>query len=364
MSASSSGLPRVAIAAYGVAAAAVAALCLALLPRRPWRAAGSGAVGANHVDGGGIDGGAGGGSSSSSTQAAAVDRSSRSAEERFYSPLQSVLKAITEVTTERERSSSTEDMGSSTRRNRRLTSSALDHHDFIMIAARRTWVEKAASRAVPVPLNLWIDYRLWVDRIISARAGRAETFHSFVYAHTLGLPEPRKLKAHWSGSDAADLLACLAEAGLLAGRDVPTQRSAADPADALMRYLEQALNVFDGRFLQARAAASRPPLAARALCAAARARRSLRRRAPAARRPRAAHPSDHPSCPRAACRLVTTSSRAWARASRGSGTARTTSSSWPTRSWACCTGTATGPRSSRCCGWRCSTSTGCGRASC
>ena len=80
---------------------------------------------------------------------------------------------------------------------------------------RRAYVHTAAIREVEVDLALWIEYRLWVDHHIVARAGRAETFHSFVYALALGLPNATTLKAHWSGEDAADLLACLAHANLL-----------------------------------------------------------------------------------------------------------------------------------------------------
>ena len=94
--------------------------------------------------------------------------------------------------------------------------------------------------------RLWIAYRLWVDHSITEKAGRSENFHSFVYTHTLGLPSPQRLKKHWSGSDAADLLACLAEARLLG-------REGGEAAErALTEYLDESLKVFDGRFLLAR----------------------------------------------------------------------------------------------------------------
>lgn len=95
--------------------------------------------------------------------------------------------------------------------------------------------------------RLWISYRGWVDQIITARAGRAENFHSFVYAHTLGLPSAQKIKTHWSGSDAADLLACLAHARLLYP-DTPFN----DSSEELHAWLEESLVVFDNKFLLAR----------------------------------------------------------------------------------------------------------------
>lgn len=161
---------------------------------------------------------------------------------RIFKPLATVLTAINEG------ASSEEAHG-----RKRSKSEAINAD--VLTELRRTWVLEAVERQVPVPLRLWIAYRLWVDTIITARAGRAENFHSFVYAHTLGLPSPQKLKTHWSGSDAADLLACLADAGLLRSSGMPGSGSAEpsyDAADALQAWLSESLNVFDGRFLFAR----------------------------------------------------------------------------------------------------------------
>ena len=127
------------------------------------------------------------------------------------------------------------------------------------LSARRAFVREATTKSVTVPLSLWIAYRLWVDTVISARAGRAEAFHSFVYAHTLGLPNPSSLKTHWSGSDAADLLACLAAEGLLGGVVVGggvdggvDGASAPSAREALHEWLKETLYHFDSRFLLAR----------------------------------------------------------------------------------------------------------------
>jgi hypothetical protein len=183
---------------------------------------------------------------------------------RIYKPLATVLSAINAGAT---------DGDVPFRKRVRLESGEIDP----LIALRRKWVLEAAERRVVVPLQLWIAYRLWVDSIICARSGRGASFHSFVYAHTLGLPYDamQNLKTHWSGSDAADLLACLAQEGLLlplgGGRlaaasakthrlsRAPTQNLTLDAIDdddddedgaaaALRAWLTASLTAFNGRF--------------------------------------------------------------------------------------------------------------------
>ena len=177
---------------------------------------------------------------------------------RLLSPLPSVLIAIAETETSEsslspDRSSSGSFTSGSARKLKRGSLSAgsgrksLSRTASPLVQLRRSFVKDAAAQDVPVPLVLWIEYRLWVDRVITARAGRAEHFHSFVYIHTLGLPNGSSLKATWSGEDAADLLACLAEAGLLDSGDVPI------PArQALVLWLERSLAAFDGIFTKAK----------------------------------------------------------------------------------------------------------------
>ena len=167
---------------------------------------------------------------------------------RIFTPLASVLAALEETT---------EDA---------LTASFKRTTDQAIVEARRNFVCDAAECEVHVPLPLWITYRNFVDTVISARAGRAGDFHSFVYGHALGLPSTDRIKAEhrWSGSDAADLLACLAQAGLLVGDDsLKPRRSTGGPPtsarvppttpeEALVGWLEQSLEAFDARFNMAR----------------------------------------------------------------------------------------------------------------
>ena len=82
------------------------------------------------------------------------------------------------------------------------------------VQARREFVQRAAERKPLVPLKHWIAYRTWVDTNIPQST--APLFHVFVCVHTLGLLDAASHVAAWGGSDAADMLACLAEAGLLA----------------------------------------------------------------------------------------------------------------------------------------------------
>ena len=163
---------------------------------------------------------------------------------RVFTPLASVLAALEETT---------EDA---------LMTSFKRTTDQAIVETRRNFVRDAAEREVHVPLPLWITYRNFVDTVISARAGRAGDFHSFVYGRVLGLPSTDRIKAEhrWSGSDAADLLACLAQAGLLVGDDsLKPRRSTggpptsarvppSTPEEALVRWLEQSLEAFDARF--------------------------------------------------------------------------------------------------------------------
>ena len=191
---------------------------------------------------------------------------------RVYKPLATVLSAINEGARDGDVPFRKRSWSASGRRE----SGEIDP----LIALRRKWVLEAAERRVVVPLQLWIAYRLWVDSHITARSGSTGTFHSFVYSHTLGLPYDamQKLKTHWSGSDAADLLACLAQEGLLlplGGRGLaaasaksarlsraPSLNLTLDAIDdddddddgavaALRAWLTASLTAFNGRFLLA-----------------------------------------------------------------------------------------------------------------
>jgi len=70
-------------------------------------------------------------------------------------------------------------------------------------------------------------------------------FHSFVVARCLGIKEH---PAGWKGNEAADLMACLAEAELLLAPGAPPSL----PFEALTTYLEEELTEFNLRFHLAR----------------------------------------------------------------------------------------------------------------
>ena len=89
----------------------------------------------------------------------------------------------------------------------------------------------------PVPHAEWIAYRMWCDDQLAGAA--PGSFHEFIIAHTLAISTPSR-RAAWTGSDAADLIACLAAAGLLIER-VPKR-------SALTRYLEASLAAYNKRF--------------------------------------------------------------------------------------------------------------------
>ena len=194
--------------------------------------------------------------------------------QRTLSPLPSVLQAIEEVDSMEPSPQSASRSGSPHPKRLSMSAMRLSATNPILVA-NRAFVRESATREVPVPLMMWIEYRLWVDRVISARAGRSENFHSFVYAHSLGLPNAHALKQHWSGEDAADLLACLAHYGLLcrdkrgeepppppaAGlqvgvpstpRALPTPIPRQEARACLTAWLERSLIAFDGIFTKAR----------------------------------------------------------------------------------------------------------------
>ena len=96
-------------------------------------------------------------------------------------------------------------------------------------------------------MHLWVAYRMWVDDALGERSDA--NFHWFACERTLELPNPSPQKRPWSGSDAGDLLACLAEEGLLDdGRGPHT------PCDALVAWLSRLLAAFDAASAVRRAA--------------------------------------------------------------------------------------------------------------
>ena len=86
--------------------------------------------------------------------------------------------------------------------------------------------------------NLWVTYRLWVDRNVTSEEG---SFHALVYALLLG---QRKIPAK-TGSDAASALSRVAAAGLLYDPqlDAPQRSTEAE----MVCWLDEARVAFDAR---------------------------------------------------------------------------------------------------------------------
>jgi len=85
--------------------------------------------------------------------------------------------------------------------------------------ARQQWLVTAATSIEPIKVHnrLWVTYRRWVDERVALCEGKTEVFHNFVIAHALSIPAPPKMI--WTGTDAGDLVSCMAVAGVL-GTDV------------------------------------------------------------------------------------------------------------------------------------------------
>ena len=111
--------------------------------------------------------------------------------------------------------------------------------------ARQRWLLDTAKAGVDPPKvhnRLWVAYRMWVDTHLAAEGNHA-AFHNFVIARALGVPTPRTFS--WTGTEAGDLLVCLAAAGFLV-RGYETGKG------ALERFLQDSLVAFNNRFLLAR----------------------------------------------------------------------------------------------------------------
>ena len=126
-------------------------------------------------------------------------------------------------------------------------------------ARRRAWLLAIARGARPAPRvtnELWVAYRVFVDQRLLIGKTTTTGFHSYAVAHALGVrPHP----LGWSGTQAAELFGCLAEAGLLSAfrqglHRAPSAKAfgvlgaAEAPASALAAYLEQTLAQYHGQF--------------------------------------------------------------------------------------------------------------------
>eukprot|EP00854_Cymbomonas_tetramitiformis_P015872 gene15872-18822_t len=101
---------------------------------------------------------------------------------------------------------------------------------------------EGSEEVINVPNDLWVAYRIWVDVHVALREGRPDVFHNFLVAQTLGISTPRKVM--WNATEAADLLSCLAAAGLLL-KGLPS-------GDALEAYLQDSVVLYNNRFTLAK----------------------------------------------------------------------------------------------------------------
>ena len=110
------------------------------------------------------------------------------------------------------------------------------------VPERRAWVlsqgSMLESSRAKVENSLWVAYRTFVDDELLIGRVTMTGFHSFVVGKALGIKYP---PAGWNGTDAAELISCLAESGLLADAGLA-------PFDALTLFLEDAMRLFNSRF--------------------------------------------------------------------------------------------------------------------
>ena len=114
------------------------------------------------------------------------------------------------------------------------------------VQQRRAFLRRiAATEPIPIDLELWIQYRMWVDE----RTPSALSFHWHVCERTLGLSNPSSLNTSWTAGDASDLLAALAGAGLLLseedGEVVESGHGGRPPSRAIAAWLERMIHDFE-----------------------------------------------------------------------------------------------------------------------
>ena len=114
-------------------------------------------------------------------------------------------------------------------------------------ASRQNWFIAACSSpgtsSPRVHNRLWVSYRMWVDEHVAGREGRPDIFHNFVLSRALGIPQSGRFS--WTGTEAGDLLTCLAAAGVLV-------RGCQGGKAALEQFLEDSLQAYNNRFRLAR----------------------------------------------------------------------------------------------------------------
>ena len=112
---------------------------------------------------------------------------------------------------------------------------------------RQRWLLAIDGGEAPHPKvhnRLWVTYRMWVDAHIAGREGRPDIFHNFCIARALGIPIPCAQGTGmrwWTGSEAGDLISCLAAEGVLV-------RGCQSGKDALEDFLASSLEAYNNRF--------------------------------------------------------------------------------------------------------------------
>ena len=120
------------------------------------------------------------------------------------------------------------------------------------VIARLRFVQSASNCRVPMAIRR--RYDSWFEAMVLARPAHKKifSFEAFVYARTLGLQlndvNPSSFGSHVGPEATADLLACLAAAGLLRKADgAPPTWWWHDPRASLAQWLHEALEAYDAR---------------------------------------------------------------------------------------------------------------------
>ena len=115
-------------------------------------------------------------------------------------------------------------------------------------AQRQRWLLSIADGQTSKPKvhnRLWVTYRTWVDKYVAGREGRPDIFHNFCIARALGVKVPCHAGGTgmrwWTGTEAGDLLSCLAASGVLV-------RGSDSGKAALEEFLSATLDAYNNRF--------------------------------------------------------------------------------------------------------------------
>uniref|UniRef100_A0A7S0LGX2 Calcineurin-like phosphoesterase domain-containing protein n=1 Tax=Coccolithus braarudii TaxID=221442 RepID=A0A7S0LGX2_9EUKA len=107
---------------------------------------------------------------------------------------------------------------------------------------RQEWLIHIAPAAPLIPIEIWVAYRMWIDEHSQEIDGSTPSaLHRFLVALAFGIDASKEV----NGTEAADLIACLAGAGLLGNE------TSKCPVRALKTWLQEGLAAFNSRFRQA-----------------------------------------------------------------------------------------------------------------